>query len=209
MTQIYLVRHGATEWNHNRRAQGHADIDLAKEGYRQAIGAAEELSKADLTAVYSSDLKRAIKTADPIAAEHGLDVIQEPDLREIDQGEWEGLHVDEIKERWPDLWGAARHYSRRPGGESPEQVRERAVAVLKRIVEKHPDGRVAIVSHGGTIRALSAEVFRYDDRQAARLRGLGNGQIVRMEANLDDGRLVLGSFERWDGQLPDLDDPND
>jgi broad specificity phosphatase PhoE len=209
MSKIYLVRHGATEWNHSRRAQGHADIDLGTEGYKQAVGAARELAKTDLAAVYSSDLKRAVRTAEPIAREHGLEVIQDPDLREIDQGEWEGLHVDEIKKRWPDLWGAARHYSRRPGGESPEEVRRRAVAALTRIVERYPDGDVAVVSHGGTIRTMSAEVLGYDERAAARLRGLGNGQIVYLEAHLEDGALALDNFERWDGQLPDLDDPND
>ena len=107
------------------------------------------------------------------------------------------------------MWGPARHYSPRPGGESPQEVRSRALAGLRRVVERHPDGSVAIVSHGGTIRWLSAEALGYDDRRSARIRGLGNGGVVRLEAKVENGGLVLSGLERLDGATPDLDDPND
>jgi broad specificity phosphatase PhoE len=204
-----LVRHGATEWNHAKRAQGQADIELSEAGRLQAKHVASELARFDIAAVYSSDLKRAFHTAAPIAAAHGLDVVTDPAFREIDQGEWEGLDVDEIARRWPDLWGPARHYSARPGGESPQQVRRRALDAVGRVVKAHPRGTVVIVSHGGTIRWLSAAALGYDDRRAARIRGLGNGAVVRLEARLDGGRPVLEDFERLDGNTPDLDDPND
>jgi alpha-ribazole phosphatase len=209
MTTLFLVRHGATKWNHSKRAQGQADIDLNDTGYRQAIATAEELSHVPIAAVYASDLKRAYKTAEPIAKTHGLEVQTDPAFREIDQGEWEGLHVDEIQKRWPELWGPARHYSARPGGESPVQVRERALAGLERVVRDHPDGTVVVVSHGGTIRWISAEALGYDDRRSARIRGLGNGAVVRLSAEIRDDRLVLGDLERLDGNTTDLDDPND
>ena len=209
MTTLYLVRHGATKWNHSKRAQGQADIDLNDTGYRQAIATAEELSHVAFEAVYASDLKRAYRTAEPIAKTHGLEVRTDPAFREIDQGEWEGLHVDEIRRRWPELWGPARHHSARPGGESPAQVRERALEGLERVVREHPGGNVVVVSHGGTIRWLSAEALGYDDRRSARIRGLGNGAIVRMTAEVRDGRLVLSDLERLDGNTTDLDDPND
>ena len=209
MTAIFLVRHGATKWNHEKRAQGQADIDLNEAGYRQAIAVAEELSHLPVDAVYASDLERAYKTAEPIARTHGVEVQIDPAFREIDQGEWEGLHVDEIRRRWPDLWGPARHWSARPGGESPRQVRERALEGLERVVRAHPDGSVVVVSHGGTIRWLSAEALGYDDRRSARIRGLGNGAVVRLEAEIDGGRLVLRDLERLDGNTTDLDDPND
>ncbi|MDQ3982893.1 MAG: histidine phosphatase family protein [Actinomycetota bacterium] len=209
MTTVFLVRHGATAWNHSKKAQGQADIELDDAGYRQAIATAEELSHVPVAAVYSSDLKRAYDTAEPIAKTHGVEVEIDPAFREIDQGEWEGLHVDEIRRRWPDLWGPARHYSTRPGGESPAQVRERALAGLERVVKAHPDGSVVVVSHGGTIRWLSAEALGYDDRRSARIRGVGNGAVVRVAAEIEDGQLVLSDLERLDGNTTDLDDPND
>lgn len=209
MTTIFLVRHGATKWNHSKLAQGHADVDLNDAGYRQAIAAAEELAHVPIKAVYASDLQRAYKTAEPIAKTHGVEVRTDPAFREIDQGEWEGLHVDEIRRRWPELWGPARHYSARPGGESPAQVRARALKAIEAVVRAHPDDDVAIVSHGGTIRWVTAEALGYDDRRSARIRGLGNGAIVRVTAEIEDGRLVLRDLERLDGNTTDLDDPND
>ena len=202
------MRHGATEWNHTKRAQGQADIALNPTGRAQAETIAKELADLDVVAVYSSDLSRARDTAEPIARSHGLDVVSDPAFREIDQGEWEGLHVDDIKKAWPEMWGAARHYSTRPGGESPSQVRTRALAGIKRIVEAHPEGTVVVVSHGGTIRWLSAEAMGYNDGYSARLRGVSNGGAVWFQAHLEDGTLVVSDLVRMDGAGTDLDDPN-
>ncbi|MGH2729502.1 MAG: histidine phosphatase family protein, partial [Actinomycetota bacterium] len=194
MTKIILVRHGATEWNHTKRAQGQADIELNEAGHRQAISIAQELAHLEVDAVYASDLKRSLDTAERIAEAHGLRVVTDPAFREIDQGEWEGLTVDEIKKRWPDLWGPARHYNARPGGESPQEVRRRALDGVMRVVEAHADSTVVIVSHGGTIRWLSAEALGYDHRRSARIRGLGNGAAVSVEAQLTNGRLTLSNL---------------
>lgn len=209
MTRLWLIRHGATEWNIHKRAQGQADIELTERGHTQAKEVAVALSAFQLDAVYSSDLVRAVDTARPVAQEQGLELVTDPAFREIDQGEWTGLEVMEIQRRWPDLWGAARHYSARPGGESPQQVRERALEGLRRVVEKHPDGSVAVVSHGGTIRWLVAESFGYDDVRSARLRGVSNGGAVLLEGWIEDDELKLRFIERLDGAPPDLDDPND
>lgn len=204
------MRHGATDWNLTKRAQGQADIELNDSGHKQAIATAQDLAHLEnVKAVYSSDMKRALATARPIAEAHGLEVLTDPDLREIDQGEWTGLTVDEIQVRWPDLWGPARHYNARPGGESPAQVRKRALAAMTRIAAEHPEGSVVVVSHGGTIRWLSAEALGYDERRSARIRGVGNGAVVYMTARLDDDRLVLSDLMRLDGNTTDLDDPND
>lgn len=208
-TQLFLVRHGATDWNIFKRAQGHADIELNAEGHRQAIAAAQELAHLGIDAVYASDLKRAIATATPIAAAHGVEVEVDADLREIDQGEWEGLTVEEIMARWPDKWGPARHYNARPGGESPQQVRARALRALRRIADKHPDDCVVVISHGGTIRWISAEALGYDDYRSRRLRGLGNGAILSVKADVDGDGIRLTDLHRLDGNTTDLDDPND
>lgn len=208
-TTIYLVRHGATDWNIDKRAQGTADIPLNEKGEMQALHTAEELSKVAVDAVYTSDLQRACYTAEAIAKVHGLDIVKEPRFREIDQGEWTGLTVDEIRAKWPDKWGPARHYSERPGGESPQQVRDRALAALEDVVAKHPDEHVVVVSHGGTIRWISAESMGYDDKRSARIRGVGNGEVVCLQGKIEDGELKLSDLARWDGHTTDLDDPND
>ena len=117
--------------------------------------------------------------------------------------------MDEIRARWPEEWGPARHYSARPGGETPHEVRSRSLKALQRAVEAHPDATIVVVSHGGTIRWLSAEALGYDDRRSARIRGLGNGGIVCVEAKPVPRGLELDCYERWDGATPDLDDPND
>lgn len=209
MTRMLVVRHGATDWNDTKRAQGWADVVLNRKGHRQAIKIAEELAHLDVAAVYSSDLKRAVDTARPIAEAQGLEVATDPDLREIDQGEWTGLSTDEIRTRWPELWGPARHYNRRPGGESPTEVRVRALNAIQRIARDHPDDVVVVVSHGGTIRWISAEALGFDEIRSRLIRGLGNGAAVSLDASLDDGRLVLENLVRLDGNTTDLDDPND
>ncbi|MDP9068957.1 MAG: histidine phosphatase family protein [Actinomycetota bacterium] len=209
MTRVFLVRHGATEWNAEKRAQGQADVPLNDKGRLQALDAAKQLSGFGVRAVYTSDLQRAVDTAKPIADVIGLAVVTDPAFREIDQGDWTGLSVDEIARRWPRLWGTARHYSARPGGESPDQVRSRAMGGLEKAVRANPDGPIVVVSHGGTIRWMCAEALGYDDRSSARLRGVGNGGIVSMNAEMRDGKLAVWGLERLDGATPDLDDPND
>ena len=204
-----LVRHGATDWNIDKRAQGQADVPLTEKGRIQAREAAAALKAFDVGAVYSSDLSRSIDTATAIAREHDLDVTTDPAFREIDQGDWTGLPVGEIRRRWPEKWGDARHYTARPGGEAPAEVRARALEALERVVSEHPDETVVVVSHGGTIRWIVAEALGYDDLASAGLRGVSNGGAVALDAVLDDGALKLAFVERLDGSPPDRDDPND
>jgi probable phosphoglycerate mutase len=208
VTKIYLVRHGATDWNVNKRAQGQADVPMNTLGYAQAEEAADRLEDEDIAAVYASDSQRASETAKAIARRHGLEIEVDPRLREIDQGDWTGLTPAEISERWPDQWGMARHYTPRPNGETPQQVRSRSLAALTDIVRAHPDVEIVVTSHGGTIRWIAAETLGFDDEHSAAIRGLSNGGIVSIEGRLADGRLALSNLVRLDGKTPELDDPN-
>jgi len=173
------------------------------------MAAAQRLADDDLAAVYSSDLERALHTARAIAELHDLEVRPDPAFREIDQGEWTGLPTEEIRARWPELWGGARHYSARPGGESPSEVRTRALGGLVRVVAQHPTGTVVVVSHGGTIRWIGAEALGYDDHESARMEGLANGAMVVLEAEIANQGLALSGYERWDDRATPADDPND
>jgi broad specificity phosphatase PhoE len=208
MTTLILVRHGATDWNVAARAQGHADVELNDLGRAQALAAAERLAAVEVDAVFSSDLRRALDTAGPIAAAHGLTVVADPAFREIDQGEWTGLTEQEIRLRWSELLWRERHHSTRPGGESPAEVRERALRGLARLVEDHPSGSVVVVSHGVTIRTLIAEAEGAEDLASVRVAGLVNGGIVSMNARQLDARVELDDPIRWDGVAPHRDDPN-
>lgn len=203
-----MIRHGETEWNATRRAQGQVDVPLNDAGRLQAEEAAAQLDGVSLVGVYSSDLSRAVDTAEPIARSQGLEIVTDPAFREIDQGDWEGLALDEIRSRWPELWGPARHYVGRPEGESPEEVQRRALEGVARVVERHPSGAVAIISHGGTIRWIVAHALGYDLEGSARIRGLSNGGAVAFDANLENVELRLDNLVRVDGKTADLEDPN-
>jgi len=154
MTKLCLVRHGQTDWNLEGRYQGQSDVPLNKNGHEQAATLAETLKGEPFTAVYSSDLMRARKTAEPVANALRMTVQIEPRLREINQGEWEGQLVDDIKARYADLWAQRKGDPasvRPPGGETVGEVAERVHAALDDIARLHPQGPVLIVSHGLSI----------------------------------------------------------
>ncbi|HEX3255661.1 MAG TPA: histidine phosphatase family protein, partial [Gaiellaceae bacterium] len=163
MTTVYLARHGESDWNVERRWQGHADRPLTDRGREQARDLAARLADLELDAVYSSDLRRAWETAEPVAASHGLEVIRLPELREVDVGSWCGLTRDECAERFPDAFARWRDGgSGWEDGESYEEMGERIVAVVQRLAADHPDGSILVVSHGGPIRAVHAAVLGVD-----------------------------------------------
>ncbi|HSK14987.1 MAG TPA: histidine phosphatase family protein [Gaiellaceae bacterium] len=157
MTTVYLARHGQSDWNAQGRWQGHADRPLTELGRRQAAQLATDLAGVPLEAVYSSDLERALATAEAVAAARGLRVRTLPELREIDVGSWSGLSRAEAEERFPeafDRWRNGTHAW--DDGETYEQMGERVVAAVLAIGREHAHGTVLVVAHGGPIRALHA-----------------------------------------------------
>jgi len=160
--KLFLLRHGETVFNAQNRAQGFSDPELTELGRRQAQALANAFTNEKLTAVYASDLKRAVETARFIAQPHGLSVQTDPDLREIHQGIFEGLSVTEIRTQYSELveeWRAAPDRFVMPEGESLAQVQERAWASVQRIVAAHPEGQVVAVSHNLTIMAILCRVL--------------------------------------------------
>ncbi len=132
------------------RYQGQADPPLNDRGRAQAQRVAKALRGQRLDALYASDLRRAAETAEAIGRATGLAVRYAPRLREIHQGEWQGLLVTEIERRYPDLfrrWQEAPLTVTLPGGESIAQMRERVLAAVEDIAQQHPGQRVAIVAH--------------------------------------------------------------
>jgi broad specificity phosphatase PhoE len=180
VTTLILARHGETDWNRDRRWQGHADPPLNAHGRRQALNLAELLADEPVDAIYSSDLRRAQETAQIIAERLVAPVVAMPELREIDVGEWSGLTTPEIEERFPT--GVRRHREGGDGwerGETHAAMAARVVAAVMRIAEAHPAGHVVYVGHGGTIRALLARAEGLGLREFRVTRPApGNGSVA-------------------------------
>ena len=171
MTTILIARHGQSDWNHEKRWQGHADRPLTERGREQAQALADRLAHIELDAVYSSDLKRARDTAAVVAESQGLELRQLPDLREVDVGSWSGLTRAEAEERFPE--GFARWRDGYPGwkdGETYEAMTDRVLRAVDEIAAEHEGGRVLVVSHGGPIRAMHAAALGLDVHAYRRLR---------------------------------------
>lgn len=157
MTKIILVRHGQTFWNLELKYQGHSDIGLTDLGVNQAKRVSERLADEKIAAVYASDLSRAYHTAEMIAQKHKLTVISMPEFREICFGEWEGLNYTNINEQWPEVMGKLFTHPdeiRIPGGETFHELKERSQKAVERLIARHEDETIVVVSHGGTIRTL-------------------------------------------------------
>ncbi|MBI4317273.1 MAG: histidine phosphatase family protein [Chloroflexi bacterium] len=150
MTRLILVRHGQTNWNVEGRYQGKTDVPLNAWGLKEAARLAETLRDWPIAAVYSSALSRAYQTAEAVAVLHGLAVVRDARLNEMDQGEWEGLLYGEILECYGAIlsaWVYRPASVRLPGGETLAEVRQRVLAALAEIASSHPRHTVCIVGH--------------------------------------------------------------
>jgi len=197
MTQIYLARHGETEWNAIRRVQGWTDIPLSPHGAAQAEALGERLKRIPLAAVYSSDLGRALETARPAAARQGLSVTPLRELREKRFGDWEGLTQFELERDYSALWH--RYHTERdlnaivPGGETWPQVQTRMAGALHQILAAHPGtaDAVLLVGHGGSGRMIILEALQAMLPTLLRLH-LNNASLSRLDFHTaTDCRIVF------------------
>ena len=192
MVTLVLARHGETDWNRDHRWQGFTGPPLNEEGRRQAAELAARLEGVD--AIYSSDSDRARETAEIAAALLGLALRIDVRLREVNFGEWEGLTRQEIDQRFAGAftrWEAGERPN--PAGvEADEAMAERVLEALGEIAERHPNGRVLVVTSGGPIRAAEAQLRGIEQTHARRaIPTVENGALV--ELAIRDGR-----FERTD-----------
>ncbi len=170
-TTIFLVRHGETAWNLQRRFQGQADIPLNATGVAQAQALALWLQSQShpFTALYSSDLLRCVQTAEPIEKVMGLKATLSPELREIHCGEWEGYTSSAINAQFPgalDRWRRGVDKETIPGGESVKELVDRASCFYEQTIVNHLGESIIIVAHGGTISALMIAIEGLDIRAA-------------------------------------------
>lgn len=191
MTTILLARHGETDWNSERRWQGHADRPLNEVGREQARELAETLTDRAIDVVYSSDLLRAHETALIVGERLALPVSVDAGLREVDVGDWSGRVHSEIEGLDPDGYRRWREGGKGwAGGESYEEMGERVVAAVLRLAARHPGETVLIVTHGGSIRACRATAAGLD-YAASRVSAIGSMANCEVaELHVADGRLA-------------------
>ena len=194
-TRVFLIRHGQTAWNAERRIQGHLDVALNSIGQAQAERLAAVLAGEPLAAIYCSDLQRACQTAAPLAAATGAPLRLDAALRERSFGHFEGLTYADIESRWPTeaaLW-RQRDLRYRPGdGEALPAFSARCVDAAARLAAAHGGTAIALVTHGGVLDCLyrAAAGVALD---APRSWALDNASLNRLLFN-GEGFVLVG----WD-----------
>ena len=212
-TRILAIRHGETAWNVDGRIQGQLDVPLNEMGRWQVHRLALAVADEDIAAIYSSDLLRAMETAQAVSRGCGVGIATDAGLRERGFGEFEGLSYTEINLRWPEM---AARWRRRdpefgaPGGETLNQFFDRSVATATRLAALHPGQTIALVSHGGVMDCLYRAAARLA-LDAPRSWQLGNAAINRL-LHTPQGFTLVGWSDTYhlddvQGEYADIDAP--
>jgi broad specificity phosphatase PhoE len=176
VNRLLVVRHGQTEWNLSGRIQGSSDIGLDETGRAQAAEAAPALSAYEPIRIISSDLRRAVDTARPIAELTGVEIELDKRLRERGYGPWEGLTMPEIAERFPD--DHARWRSQEPllnpEIETWGDLKRRTSEAVRDLIESEFEGTSILVCHGGSARQIVGGVLGWDHGATSGLSGMDN-----------------------------------
>ena len=182
LTRVLAIRHGETAWNVDGRIQGQLDVPLNDMGRWQVHRLALALADENIAAIYSSDLLRALETAQAVARASGDAIVTDAGLRERGFGAFEGLSYTEINQRWPELaerWRKRDPEFGAPGGETLNQFYARSIATAARLAALHPGQTIALVSHGGVKDCLYRAAARVA-LDAPRSWQLGNAAINRL-----------------------------
>jgi 2,3-bisphosphoglycerate-dependent phosphoglycerate mutase len=181
-TRILVIRHGETAWNKDARIQGHIDIALNDTGLRQAQRTAEALAEEAIAAVYTSDLQRAVQTAQAIAQRLGLAWQAHTGLRERHFGDCQGMTWAALETEQPSVaeaWRRREPAFAPPGGESLLALRERVERTLSELAAPHLGQQIVVVAHGGVLDILYRAAARVE-LQAPRSWALANASINRL-----------------------------
>jgi len=165
LARLLLVRHGVTEFNSTRRFAGYSDIEMSAVGLQQVEKLRDRLAGEKIDVIYSSDLKRAMVTAEVIRSGRKIDILACSELREVNYGEVEGLTYPEIRQRYPEVAELVANFTLRlkfPGGESFEEFIERVSRFTDRLNRHTPADTVLIVSHSGPLRTLVCALMGID-----------------------------------------------
>ena len=160
--EIILVRHCETDWNKENRCQGISDLSLNQAGLKQAENLRSYFNNLDIDLIFSSTLKRAIETANVINSDKKIPIELIDELREMDQGDFEGIPFHTLREKYPvelNEWRKNPDKFRIPNGETLGEVKNRMIKFMKNIVETHrEDKTIIIVSHNLALSSLLCSI---------------------------------------------------
>jgi glucosyl-3-phosphoglycerate phosphatase len=200
MRRLVLLRHGQTDYNVAGRMQGHLDSILTETGVEQAAAVAPEIARLAPDRVISSDLRRAVDTAELVSAACGLPVKYDARLRETHLGEWQGRTVAEIEDGWPGAiatWRSDPAWAP-PGGESRIEVVRRSLPVVEELDEEYatgePDITVVLVAHGGLIAGLVCGLLALPSSTWPAIGGIGNCRWAAVARRADHPRWRLAGY---------------
>lgn len=162
MTTLLLVRHGETELKSSERYWGHTDVKLGTLGMEQVEKLRDLLATEKIDIIFSSNLKRASKTAEIIASRHNAKIIICAELREVNFGDIEGLTFNEVTQRYPEVaksWIDGNLELKYPGGESLGEFAKRVTSFTRRLKNVTPEQTALIVAHSGTLRLLMCHLM--------------------------------------------------
>lgn len=165
MSRLLLVRHGETELKSSEKLWGATDVKLSALGNRQAERLRDRLAKERIASIYSSNLQRAVVTAEVIASRHALGVIKCAELREINFGHLEGLTFEEVSQLYPEVVKLRLERNPKlkyPGGDSFEEFGERVSQFLSRLEQHGAEETILIVAHSGVLRVLLCRLLNMD-----------------------------------------------
>jgi broad specificity phosphatase PhoE len=198
VTRLVLVRHGQTAWNLEGRAQGHSDVELDETGRAQAVALAPYIAEMAPSALWSSDLARAVQTAEQVAGATGLDVRLDARLREFDAGDRAGLTLGEFAERFPEAYASWRdgHITGRvPGAETTAEVVARVVPALREIwAATAADETAVVVAHGACLKVSLLAFLGWPETLLGTLRGLDNCGWAVLEDDPAGRGIRLASY---------------
>jgi len=150
MVKVILIRHGETDWNKEQIFRGRIDVALNEVGLAQARTVQATLKDVQINAIYSSPLSRALETARVVGEGRNCEIRIEEGFIDIDFGRWQGLSHQKVKEDYKDLyemWLSKPQMVTFPEGESLEEVQKRSMKALEKVIKKHPEETLAIISH--------------------------------------------------------------